>query len=335
MRNFGINLRMNSRVTSINDKTMTVFDKTTSTTKEVPYGLIVWTTGVAPGPLAQQLLSKIPEQVSYRSLKTDSRCRVLGMQDMFAIGDCADINLLPEYLKHVKSIWQKVAQGKDRLVDMESNAKFLAELEASWPNAGFIGGYDGIGISSKILKKCSDHVEKAKPACHVLGLTEADVEEVVKEALARQKFLPPTAQVAQQQGEYLANLLSNPVIPPDNGGIWTFDHAKPFSFHNRGQLVYVGSHMAGLALPGTNNVDVTWNGTLANFVWHGAYFGMLESTSTRYELLLDWLKVSVFGRSTASPAICTGDANSHHESLLRHGKKMPEEKKKTERRKWF
>jgi len=80
---------------------------------------------------------------------------------------------------------------------------------------------------------------------------------------------------------------------------------------------YVGSHMASIAVPGTNEVDVTWNGTMTNLIWHAAYFGMLDSMTGRYALAVDWLKAIAFGRSTATSSICTDHSKAHDQALLR------------------
>lgn len=321
-KNMKVNVATNTRVTGVTADTLTLMDKKTKQSKSVPYGIVLWSTGTAPMNISKTLMKKLPKtQTSRRSILVDSHCRVLGAPDILAIGDCSDIDLKDEYLAHVQKIFQKHANkpctgtdDKGRLV-RDANQAFIADLEHS-AQGGFLNDckHDGLEIAQRIVNDFKERFEK-QPKSEMKnspfqGVSEKDVEQIVQRHVSKQKHLPPTAQVAQQQGDYIGRLLSGTV--PNN---------VPFNFTNRGQLVYVGSHMAGCAIPGTNNVDVTWNGTLTNLFWHAAYFGMLESSSARYELLVDWFKTHFFGRSTAVPLICTDNSLKHYAALRRTGMK--------------
>lgn len=50
------------RVTEVTADCITVMDKKTRKTEQVPYGLCVWSTGVAPIPLTKKFLAKVPQQ---------------------------------------------------------------------------------------------------------------------------------------------------------------------------------------------------------------------------------------------------------------------------------
>ena len=41
---------------------VTVMDKKTKKKRELPYGVCVWSTGVAPVPLTQDFMKTVPEQ---------------------------------------------------------------------------------------------------------------------------------------------------------------------------------------------------------------------------------------------------------------------------------
>lgn len=320
-----VNVLTNTRVTSVTKDTLDLYDKGTKQTKKVPYGLVMWSTGVMPTDLASSFLKKLncAEQTSKRAIQTDSHCRVLGAPDVFAVGDCADIYLLPEYLEKTASLFRiKLLQQQQQqqphgnesgrasstTLTKQASTEFLDELKVSW-SRGLLGDHDGWSVAQKIINAFEEQIKNG-------GLDQETVERVVRTHVSRQKHLPPTAQVAQQQGVYVANLLnklvSSSVEDDDN-----ISSATSFHYVNRGQLVYVGSHMASIAVPGTNEVDVTWNGTMTNLIWHAAYFGMLDSMTGRYELAVDWLKAIVFGRSTATSSICTDHSKAHDQALLR------------------
>jgi NADH:ubiquinone reductase (non-electrogenic) len=321
LRDIGIKVWTEARASKVGRDAISIYDKPSNTTKDLPYGLIVWATGVAPGPLIQKLISKISEQSSFRTLKTDAFCKVVGADGVFALGDCADIDVLAAHQNGITKLFDEVNRrypgGTDRSLSKEANDAFLTELEQKLAAKISAPG-------AKIVKELSQMFDNAKKRFEQNGgvfdgLTKEAVQNVVKSQMERQKFLPPTAQVAHQQGEYLAGLLNNPKID-DQTNLWSYDHGNGFELHDLGQLVYVGGHMAALNVPGRNNMDLSWNGSLTNFIWHAAYFGMLESISGRAELLFDWTKTSIFGRSTALDAICSADSSSHVDSLPRGGR---------------
>lgn len=94
--------------------------------------------------------------------------------------------------------------------------------------------------------------------------------------------LPATAQVAQQQGNYLARALDwqrrgKPV--------------KPFRFKASGMLAYIGAGEALADLP-----VVKWSGRAAWLFWRSAYLTKLVSLANKAKVLFDWIKARLFGR---------------------------------------
>jgi len=320
MRDIGIQVITNSRATKLTDHSITIHDKSKQSASEQPCGLAVWATGVTPVPLIQKLIAKIPPQASFRTVHTDSRCEVIGAPNIYAVGDCADIDVQIEYETKVCSIMddlkQKYSGGGNNsdsdCLSKEANEALVEELIT----IGGVVSAPGAKIAKEIADRCKVQSEKLLNGDVFRGLTKSEAGDIVKKHLKRQKVLPPTAQVAHQQGEYLAKLLNDPKIH-DVDGRWTYDHQEGFEFQNLGQMVYVGGHMAALAVPATQDISVSWNGTLTNYIWHAAYFGMLESVVSRSELLFDWTKSYIFGRSTALEAICSLDSTKHMEALRR------------------
>jgi NADH:ubiquinone reductase (non-electrogenic) len=94
--------------------------------------------------------------------------------------------------------------------------------------------------------------------------------------------LPATAQVAQQQGKYLARCLDRrrrdrPV--------------EPFRFKASGMLAYIGGGEALADLP-----RVKWSGRGAWLFWRSVYLTKLVSLANKAKVLFDWLKARLFGR---------------------------------------
>lgn len=134
----------------------------------------------------------------------------------------------------------------------------------------------------------------------------------------------PTAQVAGQEGSFLARLFNNMAktealeesitqlssslnLQPGNSAEISrqiADHerqlrrikdVKPFHYSHQGSLAYIGSDKAV--------ADVTWfngnvaaAGSLTYIFWRSAYISMCFSTRNRLLVINDWLKSKVFGR---------------------------------------
>eukprot|EP00978_Attheya_sp_CCMP212_P029892 scaffold107976_cov51-Attheya_sp.AAC.1 len=130
------------------------------------------------------------------------------------------------------------------------------------------------------------------------------------------EYLPQTAQVAGQQGAYIARLLSRgydtnraiPVLTQDNGfikqdpltniwlelrGIWT---APTFSFLNLGLLAYVGGGEA-LSQVQIGDVKVLKSaGSVAFLLWRSVYLVKQVASRNRILVTFDWIKSALFGR---------------------------------------
>lgn len=94
--------------------------------------------------------------------------------------------------------------------------------------------------------------------------------------------LPATAQVAQQQGKYLAKALERgrqgrPV--------------EAFRFRAQGMLAYIGGGQALADLP-----QVKWSGRGAWLFWRSVYITKLVSPANKIKVLFDWIKARLFGR---------------------------------------
>jgi NADH:ubiquinone reductase (non-electrogenic) len=96
-------------------------------------------------------------------------------------------------------------------------------------------------------------------------------------------WLPQTAQVANQQGQYLAKSL----------GEYPALRQKPFAFSSKGMMAYIGGFNAVMGqLPFLN----TLTGFVAFLGWRFTYWFLQLSVRNRFMLLTDWLRTLCFGR---------------------------------------
>ncbi|WWC65152.1 uncharacterized protein I303_107766 [Kwoniella dejecticola CBS 10117] len=126
----------------------------------------------------------------------------------------------------------------------------------------------------------------------------------------------PTAQVASQQGIYLAGIfqklgqkakferqlseLRATAAAPEEieATVKKLNRAAkltPFHYSHQGSLAYIGSEKAIADLPLFNG-NVASGGGAAMLFWRSAYVSTLYSVRNRTLVLADWLKVKIFGR---------------------------------------
>ncbi len=93
---------------------------------------------------------------------------------------------------------------------------------------------------------------------------------------------PVTAQVAQQEGLYLARMLNR------HAGQKT---VKPFHYKNLGMLAYIGGRRALADLS-----NFKGHGFLTWLFWRSVYMTKLVSFKNKILVLFDWFKTLIFGR---------------------------------------
>lgn len=133
---------------------------------------------------------------------------------------------------------------------------------------------------------------------------EVDIEEF-KKALAEVdslvKALPATAQVAAQQGNYLAQCFSRMKICEEHpeGPIrirGTGRHRfQPFRYKHFGQFAPLGGEQTAAQLPG----DWISIGHSTQWLWYSVYASKQVSWRTRFLVVSDWTRRFIFGRDSS------------------------------------
>ncbi|KAM0249805.1 hypothetical protein ACHAP5_002674 [Fusarium lateritium] len=137
----------------------------------------------------------------------------------------------------------------------------------------------------------------------------------------------PTAQVASQEGSFLARLFNNMAKTDSQEGrikelssslnlkqgnsaeiaaeIETLERqlrrikdVKPFRYSHQGSLAYIGSEKAVADVPWFNG-NIASGGGLTYLFWRSAYLSMCFSTRNRVLVAVDWLKSKAFGRDVS------------------------------------
>jgi NADH:ubiquinone reductase (non-electrogenic) len=130
----------------------------------------------------------------------------------------------------------------------------------------------------------------------------------------------PTAQVASQQGQYLAQVFgriglkakyerrlaklraSGDATPEKLENVVKklnrVSKITPFHYSHQGSLAYIGSEKAIADLPLFNG-NVASGGGAAMLFWRSAYVSTLYSVRNRTLVMADWIKVKLFGRDVS------------------------------------
>ena len=127
--------------------------------------------------------------------------------------------------------------------------------------------------------------------------------------------LPQTAQVAGQQGAYVARLLNRrynmtttpPILPQDGPDsseaelqMWLrlrgLDEASGFQFLNLGLLAYLGGGEALSQVQIGDTPIFSYAGSVAFVLWRSVYLVKQVATRNRVLVTFDWFKTLLFGR---------------------------------------
>ncbi|KAI0464492.1 hypothetical protein LJB42_002107 [Komagataella kurtzmanii] len=125
---------------------------------------------------------------------------------------------------------------------------------------------------------------------------------------------PPTAQVAHQEGIYLASHLAKlskiddlkheigqntdpeQLVRLQRRLDRTQASILPFKYTHQGALAYIGSERAVADLVWGDWSNVSTGGSLTFLFWRSAYVSMMLGVRTKILVVSDWIKVKVFGR---------------------------------------
>lgn len=73
---------------------ITIVDSNNSS-RNIPYGLVLWASGIGNVPFVTKLLKTIDAQKGNRVVKVNERLQLIGVPDVYALGDCAMLSPKP------------------------------------------------------------------------------------------------------------------------------------------------------------------------------------------------------------------------------------------------
>jgi NADH:ubiquinone reductase (non-electrogenic) len=153
---------------------------------------------------------------------------------------------------------------------------------------GLAGGDSAAGDVSEALRA----VFRAADTDGNGRLDEAEFRALLEGMDKHLRSVPATAQVAKQQGRYLADVANR---APD-GLFGSVDAAPPFAWTDLGSMAFLGGDEAAAKLPGVGVLK----GVAAGALWRGFETVNQQSLRSRSAVAFDQLKVRLFGRDTST-----------------------------------
>eukprot|EP01023_Acetabularia_acetabulum_P034139 TRINITY_DN32055_c0_g1_i3.p1 TRINITY_DN32055_c0_g1~~TRINITY_DN32055_c0_g1_i3.p1 ORF type:complete len:342 (-),score=66.83 TRINITY_DN32055_c0_g1_i3:370-1395(-) len=289
----GIELVLNTKVSGVRDGYVTLVDKEQRDT-EIPFGACVWATGIAKNPLIKSIQEQIPGQDHFRSIVTDRYLRVKGSNGtMWAMGDAATI-AQEQALQYADQLFDKADLNKDGKLQLSELRQLLQDASQEFPHlqehATFLDAKYGFnrfgGLVKKAFSKQSTPMEELNEKSE---LSKEEFYDLMKKIDQGLRALPATAQVAGQQGKYLASLFATNKIV---SGAELPEEVDEFGYMHKGSLAYIGADKAVIDAPTVGPIF----GLGAGLVWKSFETYSQFSFKNKCLVAMDWMRSKIFGR---------------------------------------
>ena len=312
----GINVLTRSRVMSVSDGIITYSkSKKESSAQEehkIPFGLCIWTTGIGMQPFTESIANKIDSQMHSRALMVDEHMRVKGAYqgpdadhgDILALGDCSAV-MIPRLRDSILDMFKSADANQSDSLNFEEFQKFASVLKKKHPLTEVY-----LQKLTKLFAECD--------ADHNGDLSFEEFKKMVLDLEKKLKAYPATAQVAQQQGTYVAHYL-NWMAENEEQGVVARHEIKAssamegtdqvetgfpaFKYSHFGSLAYLGSSTAALDFGGGLTMpNGGWFGMgriMTFWLWRSVYLSEVVSLRQRVRLGSDWTCASMFGREVS------------------------------------
>jgi NADH:ubiquinone reductase (non-electrogenic) len=290
-------------------------------------------------PLAEQLMHELGPQDHWRSLKTNRYLQVTGTDGtIFALGDAATIEQ-EAALKAATDLFQQGDVNGDGVLSCDEVlglmlkarhrfpqlAEFASRMNCGGDDTGALmanfmheilryrtaPSYDNVIATANYADDDEDEASASSSSSSSQGNTmgstmtleqfQAQLEELDKGL----RSLPATAQVASQQGEYLARLFKQHPITVRtkeqgaSGPGELPENAQPFKYRHMGSLAYIGADKAVFDSPYKDSRVGALKGWLMGWAWKGAETFMQISLKNMYLVSRDLIKTKIFGRDVS------------------------------------
>ncbi|CAN6193413.1 unnamed protein product [Urochloa humidicola] len=291
----GIEVATGFRVVRVSDDLITMKSKSVGEEVSVPYGMAVWSAGIGTRPVIMDFMQQIGQN-NRRALATNEWLRVRECEGVYAIGDCATVSQR-KIMDDISMVFKMVDKDNSGTLTLKEIYDVLEDICLRYPQVELY-------MKSMHMLNIADLIKGAVGDAHKESMV-VDIEEF-KKALShvdsQVKSAPATAQVASQQGNYLADCFNKmdkckeqpegPLRMTGGSGRHFF---RPFRYKHLGQFAPLGGEQAAAELPG----DWVSMGHSTQWLWYSVYASKQVSWRTRVLVVSDWTRRFVFGRDSS------------------------------------
>ncbi|KFK40453.1 hypothetical protein AALP_AA3G375000 [Arabis alpina] len=287
----GINLKTGSMVVGVTADEISTKERETGKLVTETYGMVVWSAGIGLRPFIRDFMQEIG-QGQRRVLATDEWLRVEGCDSVYALGDTATINQR-KVMEDIAAIFSKADKGNTGTLNKKEFNAVVKDICQRYPQVELYLKKKQLKNIAHLLKSANGEDTEINIENFKKALTEVD---------SQMKNLPPTAQVAAQQGKYLAkcfNRMDKCEKKPEGPLRFRGEgrhRFQPFRYTHFGSFAPLGGEQAAAELPG----DRVSMGHSTQWLWYSVYASKLVSWRTRMLVISDWGRRFVFGRDSSS-----------------------------------
>ncbi|CCF72752.1 NADH dehydrogenase [Babesia microti strain RI] len=277
--NNDIMVKLNTRMERVEQDYCEFVDNVTGTKTRIGHGIVIWVSGLTGRPFTKKLIEKLSKsgmQNQRNSLSVDQYFRVRGADDVFALGDCAQ--MIPDKMSDQAEAIANLLGNKLTAKKLNSFRNVLLNKYPQMSKLKWKGPYNNDNLSLDEFKKL------------LIGIDSG----------FRGPF--PTAQNAKQEGIYLANVF-NQFLTHNSCGLNTYEllgqnslYVKPFCEVWKGSIAYVGMNRTVFKLP---FIELTGK-LLLQTLWKFITIDMLFTYRSKTALLLSWMLDRMFGKARAN-----------------------------------
>ncbi|KAG0470931.1 hypothetical protein HPP92_017631 [Vanilla planifolia] len=270
----GIDVKTNFKVVRVADNAITMLNSASGEVN-VPYGMAVWSTGIGTRQIILDFMKEIG-QVNRRVLATDEWLRVLGCDNVYALGDCATITQR-KVMEDISEIFKVADRENSGTLTVKEIKYVLDDIIERYPQVALY-------LKTKQLKDFLDLLVESEgdAAKEFIEIDIGRFKKALAQVDSQVKILPATAQVAAQEGQYLAKCFNRMKICEENpeGPLrirGTGRHRfKPFRYRHLGQFAPLGGEQTAAQLPG----DWISIGHSSQWLWYSVYASMTMNLPT-------------------------------------------------------
>ncbi|KAF3958586.1 hypothetical protein ACB098_05G197600 [Castanea mollissima] len=290
----GIDVKTGSMVVKVSEKEISTKEVKNGQISAMPYGMAVWSTGIGTRPIIVDFMKQIG-QANRRVLATDEWLRVEGCDSIYALGDCATINQR-KVMEDISAIFSKADADNSGTLTVKEFREVIDDICERYPQVELY-------LKKKQMSDIFDLLKESKgdDTKESIELNIEEFKSALSQVDSQMKNLPATAQVASQQGVYLANCFNrmeecekNPEGPLRFRG--TGRHRfRPFRYKHLGQFAPLGGEQTAAQLPG----DWVSIGQSSQWLWYSVYTSKQVSWRNRVLVVTDWTRRFIFGRDSS------------------------------------